>query len=265
MTDLVDDTERTVSPPAHAEGYRGVVRRHVLRDRLYQRSGLHVPAEHRAAVDQGLPGQVRRLDHRLTPNQVTAVSAMCSAAAIALMAVVAPAPLVGVAITALLLLGYALDSADGQLARLRGMSSTSGEWLDHMVDCAKISSMHLAVLVGLYRFGYVNSGLCLLVPLGFCVVATVLFFGMTLKDQLRRVRAATLGVPGTAPRDASRLQSLALIPTDYGIVCAAFSLWGWRSGFLVAYAALFAAHAAFLALACVKWFRDMRALDVARS
>jgi phosphatidylglycerophosphate synthase len=201
----------------------------------------------------------------LSPNQVTMLSGLCSAGGIAVLATVQPGPLIGVLVTGLLLLGYALDSADGQVARLRKESSLSGEWLDHMVDSAKISSMHLAVLIGLYRFGDLHGAGYLLVPLGFCVVNAVLFFGMTLNDQLRRSSAATTGVPARVPPDPTLVRSMLLVATDYGLVCLVFVLWGWRDGFLVAYAVIFAAHAAFLALAAVKWFREMRTLDIDRS
>ena len=45
---------------------------------------------------------------------------------------------VGVLVAACWSLGYALDSADGQLARLRGGGSLLGEWLDHMIDSVKV-------------------------------------------------------------------------------------------------------------------------------
>jgi phosphatidylglycerophosphate synthase len=249
-------------PAVRAEGLRAAARR---------LTSLQKPAG-------GAPGYSRYVNRRigrylaaaayvvgLRPNQVTALSALCSAAGITVLATVRPGPSTGVLVTGLLLLGYALDSADGQLARLRRMSSTSGEWLDHMVDCVKISSMHLAVLVGLYRFAHLRSAGYLLVPLGFCVVTAALFFGMTLNDQLRRAHAVHTGVAAAAPRDTSRLRSLVLICTDFGTVCAIFLVWGWPTAFLIGYAALFAAHAAFLALASVKWFRDMQALDARRS
>jgi phosphatidylglycerophosphate synthase len=263
VAEVVPQADETGSLHVRDQGFRDAVGRLASA----QKSARGAPG--------GAPGYSRYVNRRvgrflaaaayllnLTPNQVTAVSALCSAAGIAVLATVHPTPFAGVLVTGLLLLGYALDSADGQLARLRGLSSTSGEWLDHMVDCAKISSMHLAVLIGVYRFDHLRSGLYLLVPLGFCVVTAVLFFGMTLNDQLRRVHAASTGLPNAEPPDPSRLRSLAMIFTDFGIVCAVFLLLGWRDGFLFAYAALFAAHVVFLGLASVKWFRDMRALDV---
>jgi phosphatidylglycerophosphate synthase len=258
VAETVQQEQPTVDVPPSAESYRDVLRRLSSA----QKTAHGAPAYSRY-VNRRLGRYLAAAAYatRLTPNQVTALSALCSAAAIAVLATVQPAAPVGVLVTFLLLLGYALDSADGQLARLRGASSIAGEWLDHMVDAAKISSMHLAVLIGWYRFARVPSPRYLLIPVAFCVVSAVLFFGMTLNDQLRRVRAATSGVPAARRPDSSRLRSLAVVGTDFGVVCAAFVLWGWQDGFLIVYSALLAGHVVFLVLASVKWFRDMQALD----
>ncbi|HJG50865.1 MAG TPA: CDP-alcohol phosphatidyltransferase family protein, partial [Brachybacterium faecium] len=56
----------------------------------------------------------------LTPNQVSLVSAAHSFAAILLIALVPASIPAGFFIALLLVLGYAWDSADGQVARLRG-------------------------------------------------------------------------------------------------------------------------------------------------
>ena len=71
--------------------------------------------------------------------------------ALALLCLVEPGPVVAVGVTVLLLLGYALDSADGQVARLSGRSGPAGEWLDHVTDQARTVSLHMAVLIWLYR------------------------------------------------------------------------------------------------------------------
>ena len=55
---------------------------------------------------------------------------------------------------------------------------------------AKTSSLHLAVLIGLYRFETVERGPLLLIPLGYCVVAAVLFFGTMLNEALAGARTA---------------------------------------------------------------------------
>ncbi len=194
-----------------------------------------------------------------TPNQVTALSATFSFAAIAVLALVRPSWWSGVLIMLGLVIGYALDSADGQLARLRGGGSLSGEWLDHMIDATKISTLHLAVLVSAYRFFGLSHPAWLLVPIAFTVVAAVLFFGMTLNDQLRRNFQASTG--STVERGATPgIRSLMVIPTDYGLLCVVFALLGSTSVFFGVYVFLFACNAGFLALAAVKWFRDMQAL-----
>lgn len=197
----------------------------------------------------------------LTPNAVTAISAAFSFAGIAVLALVSPSVPAGIAVTAALLIGYALDSADGQLARLRGGGSTSGEWLDHMVDATKISSLHLAVLVSYYRFFDLPSDAWLLVPVGFTVVGAVSFFGMTLNDLLRRNKASEKVI--TRSDTSSPLRALLVLPTDYGLLCLVFLLLGWPSLFFKAYSVLFFCCALFLVLAAVKWFGEMRAIDVA--
>lgn len=194
----------------------------------------------------------------LTPNLVTLISATFTFAALALIALVRPSILLGLCIAFLLAIGYAFDAADGQLARLRGGGSPSGEWLDHMVDATKISTLHLVVLVSVFRFMDVNP-LVMLVPIIFTVVGAVSFFGMTLNDQLRRNREISTGTRvERAP--TSPMRSLLVLPTDYGLLCWVFVLLGWPSLFLGGYGLLCAASSAFLVLASVKWFRDMKRL-----
>jgi phosphatidylglycerophosphate synthase len=192
----------------------------------------------------------------LTPNAVTGISAAFTATGIALLALVPPSAPMGLAVAGCLILGYALDAADGQLARLRGGGSPAGEWLDHMVDAAKASSLHLAVLIGFYRFGTVDAGWLLLVPLGYCVVDAVTYFGTMLNEALR----AQHGVATRAQRTAQRVgvgRSLLTLPTDYGLLACVFVLFGAPWLFVPTYTFLFLAAAGFLALASVKWFREM--------
>ena len=70
----------------------------------------------------------------MTPNQMTLASAISTFSAIAILAVTTPSLATGLVIAGLLILGFVLDSSDGQLARLTGASSPSGESLDHVVD-----------------------------------------------------------------------------------------------------------------------------------
>jgi phosphatidylglycerophosphate synthase len=194
----------------------------------------------------------------LTPNAVTAMSAAFTFTGIVLLATVPPVWWSGVLIWLLLAVGYAFDSADGQVARLRGGGSAAGEWLDHVVDALKISTLHIAVLISAYRFFDLDTDAWLLVPIGFSVVANVTFFAMILNDQLKYAR----GRRGTAEAGGgSRLRSFLVIPTDYGLLCFVFVLLGAPVVFFVVYGLLFVANAGFLLLAAIKWFRDMVALD----
>jgi phosphatidylglycerophosphate synthase len=201
----------------------------------------------------------------LTPNQVTVISALLSLCGIAVIATVPPTWTTGVVVALALALGYAFDSADGQLARLRGGGSVAGEWLDHMIDSAKIVALHLAVLVGAVRFTPLVDSAWLLVPLGFTVIASVTFFGMILNEQLRRVHGVgrALVAVGTTNGPFSAVSALKA-PTDYGLLCVSFLLMGSYSLFFGLYTLLMAGCGIYLATASVKWFRDMTRLDAER-
>lgn len=248
----------TSAPVRPAPEPREPLRATVARLAGAQKSSKGAPAYSRF-VNRPLGRVVAAVAYRLglTPNGVSAISGTFSLAGILVLAVVRPTPATALAISALLVTGYAFDAADGQLARLRGGGSLAGEWLDHMIDAAKVSSLHIAVAVAVYRWFGVGDG-WVLVPLGFTVVAAVFFFGMILNDQLRRQRGlgARPGAPATSP-----LRSLAAVPTDYGVLCLAFLLLGAPRAFLVSYTVLFAGTTAYLLAALVAWFRQMQELD----
>jgi phosphatidylglycerophosphate synthase len=203
---------------------------------------------------------------RLTPNQVSAVSAFCSYAGIILIATQRPSWAWAVVITALLVLGYALDSADGQLARLRGGGSNAGEWLDHVLDAIKIVTIHLAVAICWFRFFRLSHPALLLIPLGFCAVSVVFFFALVLADLLRRVRRVEAGRSGVTtasldPHEAAPvLRSVVVLPNDYGVLCLVFLTLSVHTLFGVIYAVLLAANAVFLVAGCARWFREMSRL-----
>jgi len=184
----------------------------------------------------------------LSPNTVTLLSGACSLTAVALIATLTPSPRLGVLIAVLLALGFALDSADGQLARLRGTGSKSGEFLDHMLDCLVKLSLHLAVLVA-----WVSADVArrwLLVPIGFQIAAVLLFFGGTLVAILHpRVDA-----DAATPRP---LRAWLLLPVDHGIVSWSFILWGFLPAFTFVYELLFLAHVVLLIALSVQWFREL--------
>lgn len=192
---------------------------------------------------------------RLTPNQVTLISAVISFVAIYALAAFEPSWALGFAITAGLGFGYVLDSADGQLARLRGGGSPAGEWLDHVVDAARLPALHLAVLIALFRFDDGVSLGILLIPTGYLLVSVVRFFSLMLAEQMKK--ALPSGASTQTFAGDSLLKSLALLPLDFGALCIVFVLWGSTSVFLAVYSVLFVANTILLAVTLARRYREL--------
>ncbi|HKG51394.1 MAG TPA: CDP-alcohol phosphatidyltransferase family protein [Actinomycetales bacterium] len=186
----------------------------------------------------------------LTPNQVTLLSAAFTVAGAALLALARPSVTQSVLVWLCLALGFALDSADGQLARIRGGGTPAGQWLDHVVDAGKMVLVHLAVLVRLYRYTPMNDA-GLLVPMAFALVSTLVFTGGTLVPLVRR------GGHEAAPRPDSTIAAIGLLPADYGVFCLVFLL-GWHEHlFFVGYSLLLAVNVVLMCLLLGKWFREL--------
>jgi phosphatidylglycerophosphate synthase len=186
-------------------------------------------------------------------NVVSGVSAALSLAALVWLVLVPPDPVQGVAVALLLALGFAFDSADGQVARMSRTSSPAGEWLDHVIDAGRTVLLHAAVGVAWFRF-LDQEDAWLLVPLGFQFVAVVMFSALTIVSLLKG--PAVEGV-SEAP---SRTRAIALLPADFGIIAWSFVLWGFPETFRAFYTVLAALNAVILALMLVKWYGELRAL-----
>jgi phosphatidylglycerophosphate synthase len=193
----------------------------------------------------------------LSPNQVTAISAAVTFSAITVIAVVRPAWWVGLLVSGGLLVGYAFDSADGQLARLTGRGSAAGEWLDHVVDCVKSVSLHLAVVISWWRFDSLRHPALLLIPLGYCVVAVTFFFATILSEQLRR----GAGGPPRDPADAPRARSYLVLAWDYGLLALVFSTLAAQVLFGVLYSTLAVANLGLLLIASWRWYYELAHLS----
>ncbi|WP_097867029.1 CDP-alcohol phosphatidyltransferase family protein [Streptomyces sp. rh34] len=199
----------------------------------------------------------------MTPNQVTLTSALFTYGALAAVALVEPSWTLGVLVWAALAVGFAFDSADGQLARLTGRGGPDGEWLDHVVDCGKLLLVHTAVLISFYRFGELPSQAWLLLPLGFQLAAVVTFCAGLLREQLGKAAASARGPSWAVPASASnvsRVRAVALLPADYGVFCLVFLLLGAPGAFRAGYAVLAVVHTLFLVAFLAKWFRELKVL-----
>lgn len=250
-----------VGPDAGAGQARGY-RANVARLSVAQKSGTNAPAYTRFA-NRALGRRLAAIACvvGLTPNQVTLISALVSWIGVLLVALVAPTPLwSGLAVIALLL-GYALDSADGQLARLTNGGSPLGEWLDHVLDSLKVPGLHLAVLVALYRFVSRDDGGLLLPAVLYTLLASAFFFTFILTDHLRRINGDRRTSPRDVPFRQSLLRSAVLLPTDFGVLCVCMLLLPWIDVFRVVYLALLCVNTAFVLAALRRWGREMRALS----
>lgn len=251
-TPITPSSPRDNRPPSYSE-----IRRRLGR---VQKAGQGAPAYSRW-VNRPLGRSLAAAAYLIgmTPNQVTAASAVCTFSGLILLGLVPPAWYLGVVVAGLLILGYALDAADGQLARLRGGGSRTGEFFDHVVDATKVCVLHTVVFISFFRFG-VDPPALLFVPLAYQVVSSVFFFAFILVDQLRRAHRGTGPVGATS--GSGMLQTLVAIPTDYATLCIAFAIFGWRAGFAVLYTALFLANALLLVGALIRWWKEMGRLDV---
>lgn len=187
-----------------------------------------------------------------SPDMVTAASMVTTL--VGLVFVVASVQVAWLSVVGglLLVLGFALDSADGQLARLSGRSSVSGEWLDHVVDAGKMVCVHGAVLVSWLMHDDIAEA-WYAAPLVFQVVGVVMFVGGTLVPLLRRGAPASVGRPSLA-------RGLGLLPADYGLLCVVMMLAGWPGVFLPAYVFLAAANTILLVLLLTKWWSELRSV-----
>jgi phosphatidylglycerophosphate synthase len=192
----------------------------------------------------------------LTPNAVTVISALFTYSGILVLGIARPTWAMAIVVTACLVLGYGLDAADGQLARLRGGGSVLGEWLDHVIDSGKIVLLQVAVTAMFHRH-YGDRSWWLLVPALFLVATVVHFFGMLLTDLLTRLDFARRGEPMPGRRSGSMLMSWAKLPTDYGLLCWVFLLVPLPSIFHWVYLVLAVLTSAYTLLVLVKWAKGL--------
>ncbi len=185
----------------------------------------------------------------LSPNTLSFSSFLVSCAGVALLVALGPRSpvLAGVLAAAVLALGYVLDSADGQLARLTGRQSVAGEWLDHTLDAIRMPAVHLGVAWA--AVGADRPALAVVAG-AFAVTSSAHFFSQNLGGALRDTSAAPRQNP-------AQLQSWLLLPTDPGILYWLLALWGWTDAFAVAYGGLLACNAVHAGAAATRRWREL--------
>lgn len=206
-----------------------------------QKPGVGVPAYTRW-VNRRLARYVAAVGHAWgwTPNMVSIVSFAVSAIGLGVLLLNPWGRLVtGIVVAFLLALGFVLDSADGQLARLSGKSSPAGEWLDHLLDAVRSPAVHLCILVLALRDASTVS---------LWLACVAFLFTLTQVGQFTSQMLGGMLLDRTAgPRTpARRHQSWILLPTDTGVMCWIFVLWGLVPVFVACYTLVWmicAAHA----------------------
>lgn len=153
----------------------------------------------------------------VTPNQVTVTYLIVGIAALSAFAY---GTWWSAVLGALLLeCGYLLDNCDGELARLRGATTTFGTRLDTAVDTVVHVSLFPAIAAGLLRQGLSRS----LATAGWVGAAsTLVIYGMTMAQERRQMVGS---LPGWH-------EGKDVIRTDYALLVLLCALAGWLPGLL---------------------------------
>ena len=210
---------------------------------------------------QGVPAYTRWVNRRvaryfaaafavigLTPSTVSIISIVATIIGLTAFLALHSLPVVaGISAAVLLALGYALDSADGQLARLQGSSSLQGEWLDHTLDAVRLPMVHLAVAAGCLL---ADRTALAVVAAAFAVVTSATFLSQNLGAMLA-------GALARSSTTRVRFQSWILLPSDAGVLAWTFALWSVSLLFSVAYVALFVVNVAHAVLSASRRWAEL--------
>lgn len=194
----------------------------------------------------------------ITPNHLTAIGALFTFAGILALLLWADGSLWGALVGVALVVGFFFDSADGQLARLRGGGSAAGEWLDHVIDGIRIVLLHIATLAFLLRTEVVPPWAAFTLSTVFVVAASATFFAGSLFEKLTTTAAKTQVTTG------SRLRSVMMLPVDYGVTCWLYLLVAFPPVFVIVYALAALAKVGTTSALLTKWYRTLRREDAAR-
>jgi phosphatidylglycerophosphate synthase len=193
---------------------------------------------------------------RLTPNGVTALSGLATLSGLLVLLLVPVGWLAALTVTALLLLGFALDSADGQLARLTDRGGPAGEWLDHVVDSARQPLIHIGLAAHWLTETDLDTVVVAAVTLGFLLVTSVRFFSQTLAEQLLRNHAG----PTTLRGGDEAWRGWVQLPADPGVLYLSFLLLPVPRLLMLGYLTLLIANLALFGASLVRRYRDLARL-----
>lgn len=196
----------------------------------------------------------------ISPNALTLISGALSVVSFGIIAVSTNIqPLHGIVLSGILLLAYAMDSADGRLSRVLGSSSPMGEWLDHSLDGIKLCFAHAACLAFLMMNSDMMAKPAALV--GMVILAAVV--GNFTANLLReKVCPASSEYVEQSKSSMRVLRQVLFTPLDYGVFCMIFILLPWPALFCLVYIAWGMAASLKALLSFVKTARLLQAANV---
>lgn len=187
----------------------------------------------------------------VTPNGLTLTGTLFSYSALVLVWLLPVDRPVMSLVGLLLIIAFFVDSADGQLARLRGGGSSFGGWLDHVLDAGRSAFLHMTVAAYFYRTGLTLEKLavCTLFLISVVLIYTggLLIENVQTRKQSDSVRAGDV-----------LARSLLLLPVDFGILCALFLFLPWPAMFTAGYAVLAVFNVIYGVLYMRKWTKELR-------
>jgi phosphatidylglycerophosphate synthase len=173
---------------------------------------------------------------RLSPTSVTLAALLCSLSASIWFAAGASGLATMLASLLLYEFAFALDCADGQLARATQRASEFGAWLD--VTCDHIRNVAIATALGL-RFAHDSPLSPTLAALGVAVALAGMTVSLHTSTQLRRLKAAESHRSGLL---AMLVSSALDTPVFLLLICvlrdSVALLWLYAAGMGAAYLAL---------------------------
>lgn len=165
----------------------------------------------------------------ISPNSVTLISGIITYSAFILLLIIDLTIVYSIGFVFLLIVGYALDSVDGQLSRLKKQGSNFGEWFDHTLDAIKIPLGHATAILLIVTSLEVNEYYLIY----FLVILSVsggVFLSGILKSKLIKTDSNK-----TNQNNDSFIKSILMLPVDYGTFMLLFIFAFDISLFLVAY------------------------------
>lgn len=177
----------------------------------------------------------------LAPNTVSFISFTMTHAALVLLIALGPTLTVAIAAYLLLVLGYILDSCDGQLARVSGRTSRLGEWLDHTLDIIKLLTVNLT-LAYLMIVSAIGADQSLTLPF-IAAALNILsqpahFFVINMKAALfEDSKPGTKGIAAVGDSDTSWIGAMVRHAADYGFFLPIILLVPWQELFEPVYLA----------------------------